>query len=132
MEDDFPNGDNDVLKEKKSDNEMDYRETIPYTSLKRENDNGIDNRETILYTSQRRESKDEIDKKIYKEPKLETSAEIEKQAIIDEQIFLKNELEQNKVDLKLSKEAEIKKIQNVFDEVKQEEPLKERKLFYRL
>ena len=73
-----------------------------------------------------------LTKKIYKEPKLETSAEIEKQAIIDEQIFLKNELEQNKFDLKLSKEAEIKKIQNAFDEVKQEEPLKERKLFYRL
>ena len=77
MEDDFPDCDNDdVLIKQKSDNEMDDRETIPYTSPKRENDNEIDDRETILYDSPRRESQDEIDKKIYKEPKLETKAKI--------------------------------------------------------
>ena len=42
-----------------------------------------------------------LTKKIYKEPKLETPAETEKQAITDKQKFLKSELEQNKVDLKL-------------------------------
>ena len=52
-------------------------ETMPYVSPKREND--IDDRETITYASPRRESKDEIDEKIYKEPKLETGVEIEKQ-----------------------------------------------------
>ena len=59
---------------------------------------------------------------MYKEPKLETHAEIEIQAEIDTEKFLKSKLEQNKVDLKLSKEAEIKRGQDVFDEVKQEEP----------
>ena len=37
-------------------------------------------------------------------------------------MFLKSELEQNKVDFKLSKEAETKRVQDVFDEIKQEEP----------
>ena len=77
MEDDFLDFDNDdVLIKKESDNEMDDRETIPYTSLKRKNDNEIDDRETILFASPKRESQDEIDKNIYKEPKLETLAEI--------------------------------------------------------
>ena len=89
MEDDFPDGDNDdVLIKKESDNEMDDSERIPYISPKREDDNQINNRETILCASPKRESKDEIDKKIYNEPKLKTPAEIEKQAIIDEQKFL--------------------------------------------
>ena len=55
---------------------IDNIETIPYGSSKREND--IDDRETIAYDSPRRESEDEIDEKIYKEPKFETAAEIEK------------------------------------------------------
>ena len=44
--------------------------------------------------------------------------------------ILKSELQQNKVDLKLSKEAEIKKMQDVFDEVKQEEQLKDIESFF--
>ena len=64
-----------------SDTEMDDAEAISYASPKREDD--IDDRETILYASPRRESEDEIDEKIYKEPKLETPAEIEIQAEID-------------------------------------------------
>ena len=82
MENDFPNDNNDgsdVLVKKESDNEVDDRETISYASPKREND--IHDRETILYASPRRESEDENYEKIYKEPKLETPAEIEKQAI---------------------------------------------------
>ena len=57
---------------------MDETETIPYASPKREND--IDDSETIVYASLNRESEDEIDEKIYKEPKLGTAVEIEKQA----------------------------------------------------
>ena len=58
---------------------------------------------------QKGKSEDEIDEKIYKEPNLETAVEIEKQAIIDEEKFIKAELDEKKVNLKISKEAEIKK-----------------------
>ena len=71
-----------------------------------------------------------LTKKYVKNPKLETPAEIEKQAIINDQKFLKNELEQNKVDLKLSREAELKKVQDVFDEVMQEESLDDIETFF--
>ena len=57
---------------------MDDRESIPYAFPKRENDNEIGDRETILCPSLRRENKDEINEKIYKKPKPETPAEIEK------------------------------------------------------
>ena len=117
MEDDFPDSyddDGDVLVKKESDNERDDRETIPFVSPKREND--IDFSETIPYTSPRRESEDEIDEKIYKQPQLETQAEIEQQG----------KLEQNK----LSKEAEPKKLQDVFDEVKNEESLENIETFF--
>ena len=60
-------------------------------------------------------------KKIYKEPKLETAAEIKKQAIIDEEKFIKTELEAKIVDFETSKEAKIKGIKDFFDEVKKEE-----------
>ena len=43
---------------------------------------------------------------------------------------MKNELEQNKVDLKLAKEAEIKRVQDVFDEVKHEKPLRDIENFF--
>ena len=71
-----------------------------------------------------------LTKKYVKNPKLETLAETEKQAIINDQKFLKNELEQNKVDLKLSREAELKKVQDVFDEVMQEESLDDIETFF--
>ena len=61
----------------KRDNDIDDIETISYVAPKKEND--IDDRETSAYASPIRESKDEIDEKIYKEPKLETAVEIEKQ-----------------------------------------------------
>ena len=100
-------------------------------SIKQESDNEIDDRETIHYASQRRESDDKIDEKIYKEPKLETAIEIEKQAIIDEEKFIKTELDANKVDLETFKEAEIRKIEDVFDEVKREEPLRDIENFFK-
>ena len=53
------------------------------------------------------ESEDEIDEKIYKEPKLETAVEIEKQALEDENKFIKSELEQSKVDIQITKELDI-------------------------
>ena len=111
-----------------SSTKMDDAETIPYASSKREDD--IDNREIILYAFPRRESEDEIDIKIYKEPKLETPVKIEIQAEIDRENFLKSELEQRKVDLKLSKEAEIKRVQDIFDEIKQEETFRDIENFF--
>ena len=89
--------------------------------MKRENH--IDDSETIVYTSPKRESEDEIDEKIYKEPKFETAVENEKQDVEDEKEFSKSELEQNKVDNQEAKEPEIKKVQDVFDKVKEEEPI---------
>ena len=77
--------------------------------IKQDSDNEIDDKKTIHYASPRRESDNEIDEKVYKEPKLETAIEIEKQAIIDEEKFIKTELDANNVDLKTSKEAEIKR-----------------------
>ena len=123
MEDDFPSGyndDGDVLVKKESGNEMDDRET-PFEYPKREND--IDDRETILYASTRRKSEDEIDEKTYNKPNLETPEEIEQQAKINDRNFIKNKLEQNNNDLTLSEKAELKKLQDVFDEVKKGEPL---------
>ena len=38
----------------------------------------------IIYASRKRETEDEIEEKIYKEQKLETAIEFEKQAIEDE------------------------------------------------
>ena len=111
----------DVKIKKESDTEMDETETIPYASPKREND--IDDSETIVYSSPKRESEDEIDEKIYKEPKLETAVEIEKQTVENEKKIIKSELEQNKVDVKIEKESDIKKVQDVFEEVKKEEPI---------
>ena len=70
-----------------SDTEMDENETISYASLKRKND--IDNSETIVYASPKRESEDEIDEKIYKETKLETAIEIEKQTVEDKKTYQK-------------------------------------------
>ena len=43
---------------------------------------------------------------------------------------MKSELEQNKIDLKLSKEVQIKRAQNFFEEVKQEEPLRDIENFF--
>ena len=111
----------------KSENDIDDIKTIPYASSKREND--IDYRETIAYASPRRESKDEIDKKIYKEPKLETAAEIEKTNCRDRKKFIKSELEQDRVDIQVSRESDIKKVQDVFDEFKEEEPLNAENFF---
>ena len=70
-----------------TDTEMDDAETIPYASPKRENN--IDDRETIVYAFQKMESEDEIDEKIYKEPKLETAVEIEKQTVEREKVYQK-------------------------------------------
>ena len=60
-------------------------------------------------------AKMKLTKKIYKEPKLETAGREKK--------FIKSELEQDKVDIQVSRESDIKKVQDVFDEVKEEEPL---------
>ena len=61
-------------------------------------------------------------KTLYKEPKLETAIEIEKQAAKDERQFIKSELEQNKADIQIEKESDIKKARGIFYEVKEEKP----------
>ena len=66
-------------------------------------------------------AKMKLTKKIYKEPKLETAGREKK--------FIKSELEQDKVDIQVSRESDIKKVQDVFDEVKEEEPLNVEKFF---
>ena len=53
---------------------------------------------------------DEIDEKICKEPKLETTVEIEKQTTERVKKFIKSELEQDKVDIQVSRESDIKKV----------------------
>ena len=88
-------------------NGTDVIKTIPYVSLKREN--VIDDKETIAYASPKREVEDEIDKKIYKEPKLETAVEIEKQTAEREKKIIKSELEQDKVDIQVSRGSDVKK-----------------------
>ena len=99
-------------------------------SIKQENDDEIHDRETIHYASPKRVSDNKIDEKIYKGPKLETAIEIEKQAITDKEKFIKTEPDANKVDLETSKETEIKKIEDAFDEVKREETLKDIENFF--
>ena len=61
-------------------------------------------------------------KKIYQEPKAETAVNIKKQDQIDKENIIWTELEINKANIEASKDAEIKKIQDIFDEVKQYEP----------
>ena len=83
----------------------------------------IDDRETIPCVPPRRESNNKIDEKLYKEPEAETALHIEKQDQIHKEKIIRTDLEINKVDIEASKDAEIKKIQDVFDEVKQDEPI---------
>ena len=84
----------------------------------------MDDRKTIPYASPKRENDIEIDEKIFKESKDETAIDIEKQDQIDKEKFIKTELEINKVDIEVSKAVKIKKVQDVFDEVKEEESIK--------
>ena len=72
-------------------------------SVKQESDNEIDNRETIPYTSLKRENDNKIDEKIYKEPKLETAVEIEKKPSLMKKNLEKLSKTQTKLILKLLK-----------------------------
>ena len=72
-----------------------------------------DDRKTILYVSPRRESNNEFDEKIHKTSKTKTAVDIEKQVQIDKEKDIRTKLEINKVDIEASKDAEIKKIQDV-------------------
>ena len=94
-------------------------------SIKQESDTEFDDAETILYASPQSKSDNEIDKKEYKEPQLEAADKIENQATIDKESFMKIELEINKVNLEASKEADLQNIQGVFDEVIEEEDIKD-------
>ena len=53
-----------------------------------------------------------------------------RQKLSIEKNFIKSEVEQNKVDLKLLKEAELKKFEGFFDEIKQEKPLDNIETFF--
>ena len=85
------------------DSDYDDKSLSDDVSIKQESDIEIDN------ASIKEESDNEINRKKYKEPQLETAAEIEKQAVIDEDKFIKIELEVNKVDLKLLRKPKSKK-----------------------
>ena len=61
--------------------------------------------------------------------KLETAVEIEKQTEERKKKIIKSELEQDKVDIPVSRESDIKKVQDIFDEVKEEEPLNAENFF---
>ena len=96
-----------------------WLETIPYLSPK----NGIkkdDDADTILYASKYNSPKHEIDEKIYVEPKLETIKETGEKTVQKEDDFIKSVIDENKVGIQISRDAEIKIIQDVFDEVKDE------------
>ena len=107
----------------KSDTEVDDIEVILYASPKREND--IDDIETIPYVSLKREmalmirkqppilpqegkARRKLTKIIYKQPKLETAVEIEIKLQRQKKKFIKSELEQDKVDIQVSRESDIK------------------------
>ena len=60
---------------------------------------------------------------LYKFPKPEAAVDIEKQDQVFKEKIIRTELEINKFDIEASKDAEIKKILDVFDEVKQDEPI---------
>ena len=84
-------------------------ETIPYLSTKNEIKKD-DDADRILYASRYNSPKHEIDEKIYVEPKLETIKESEEKTLkTEDDDFIKSVIDENKVDIQISKE--IKKIQ---------------------
>ena len=62
----------------------------------------------IIYASRKRETEDEIDEKIYKEQKLETAIEFEKQAIEDEKKLSKVNQNRTRFMFKLQKNQILK------------------------
>ena len=58
--------------------------------------------------------KHEIHEKIYVEPKLETIEEINEKIAKKQDGFITSVIGENKVDIQISKDAEIKKIQDIF------------------
>ena len=91
---------------------MDDIEKIPYASPKREND--IDDRETIIYTSPRRQGENGIDKKIYKEPKLETAVETEKKTVEREKKLSKVNWNKTNLICKFQEDLILKKFRTFF------------------
>ena len=84
-------------------------ETIPYLSTKNEIKKD-DDADIILYVSRYNSPKHGIDEKIYVEPKLETIKESEEKTLkTEDDDFIKSVIDENKVDIQISKE--IKKIQ---------------------
>ena len=79
-------------------------ETIPYLSPKNEIKKD-DDADTILYASPYNSPKHEIDEKIYVEPKLETIKESEEKTVkTEDDDFIKSVIDENKVDIQISKE----------------------------
>ena len=78
-------------------------ETIPYLSPKNEIKKD-DDADTIFYVSPYNSPKHEIDEKIYVEPKLETIKESEQKTVKTEDDFIKSVIDENKVDIQISKE----------------------------
>ena len=83
-----------------------------------------------MYASPHNSPKHEIDEKIYVEPKLETIEEIEEKTAKKDDDFIKSVIDENKADIQISKDAEIKKIQDVFDEVKDKNKIVKPDVFF--
>ena len=71
-----------------------------------------------MYASLHNSPKHEIDEKIYVEPKLETIEEIKEKTAKKDDYFIKSVIDENKADIQISKDVEIKKIQDVFDKLR--------------
>ena len=83
-----------------------------------------------MYASLHNSPKHEIDEKIYVEPKLETIEEIKEKTAKKDDYFIKSVIDENKADIQISKDVEIKKIQDVFDEVKDKKKIVEPDIFF--
>ena len=100
---------------------MDETETIPYASLKRKMTLMIVKHLSML--SQKEKMKMNLMKKYIKNRSLKLLLRLKNKLLRTKKKFIKSEFEPNKVDIQISKESDIKKVQNIFDEVKEEKPI---------
>ena len=100
---------------------MDETETIPYASLKRKMTLMIVKHLSML--SQKEKMKMNLMKKYIKNRSLKLLLRLKNKLLRTKKKIIKSEFEPNKVDIQISKESDIKKVQNIFDEVKEEKPI---------
>ena len=100
---------------------MDETEAIPYASLKRKMTLMIVKHLSML--SQKEKMKMNLMKKYIKNRSLKLLLRLKNKLLRTKKKIIKSEFEPNKVDIQISKESDIKKVQNIFDEVKEEKPI---------